>query len=198
MHSFYPFLAHQFCYLWRFIIRVGRLEPPTDGVLMKFSSANRDIIQIQVVFLFFSVLLFEHFSRFVGGCPSQRPNECWQTVRVGGRDQRFFRGRQSGSVGTPRSASDDYWCDQFARLKAAVHGPSLEPLECIIFVCVAETKNGTVAFYLLCCSRIQLLMTPHLWLVHNVRRISNFTFSLLIQCCFSVNSCLCFGIWWIS
>lgn len=111
---------------------------------------------------FFSVFLFEHFSRFVGGCPSQRPNECWQTVRVSGRDQRFFRGQQSGSVGTARSASEGYWCDQFARLKAAVHGPSLEPLECIIFVCVAETKNGTRAFYLLCCSRIQLMMTPHL------------------------------------
>lgn len=148
---------------------------------MKFSSANRDITQIQVVGFFFPVFLFEHFSRFVGGCPSQRPNECWQTVRVSGRDQRFFRGQQSGSVGTARSASDGYWCDQFARLKAAVHGPSLEPLECIIFVCVAETKNGSKAFYLLCCSRIQLMMTPHLWLVHSVRHISNFTFSLFTQ-----------------
>lgn len=43
---------------------------------MKFSSANRDITQIQVVFFFLSFFLFEHFSRFVGGRPSQGPNEC--------------------------------------------------------------------------------------------------------------------------
>lgn len=111
---------------------------------------KRDLTRIQVSIFFF--FFFEHFSRFVWGCPSQGPDESWQTARVSGRDQRFF---SRPTIRKRRHAGLSLWrplmpsiCPPRGTSPRSVSGAAgMDGL--FLYVWLQPRENGTGAFYLL-------------------------------------------------